>query len=213
MSEENSNTSLEVDLTVPDDFSLEPTDNRRIPDSPPRIDLTCSEKQSNINSMVETQVFLQSLDSCSEEMKEIFEDIITEDKAEENKRYEKFIKEKSYNSLKKANPQYMSKKEVSIFRRRAHKYYEAEIKNGFYTGFIAHFRCQCCDAVLGEHVSPYKRIYWVHPKKCCFCAGLKAPMAHKEAFLANEDAKKWSKRCKGKGYIFKPAEHFFIHDF
>ena len=199
LSKEEIKQSAEDVLTVPD-----------------IVDLTCYEtltvdKEDEVIDITEESPDQSWLCSLSkEELNDAFDNKF---KQEEDKRYEKFIKEASYNDLSKRDPTYVGKAQVSRFRRRCFKYYESEIKNGFYTGFICSFRCQLCDNIVGSHVSPYKRVYWIHPKRCHYCAGKKTPLSHKDSFAVETDAKRWKKVCKGKGYMFQPAEHLFIHDF
>lgn len=102
----------------------------------------------------------------------------------------------------------ISYEEYKKMQRKCARYYSAEIKNGFYQGWIAHCRCIQCDDVLGSFPCSYKKVFWVNAKSCPLCTGKYERMDMKQCDDLRISANKWKKSCRDRN---KDLGHIFEH--
>jgi len=65
---------------------------------------------------------------------------------------------------------YVSRKNRSKFKRSNFKKYEANLRNGYYTGFVTTYLCFQCENILSCHPSAHKRINWISENNCVYCS-------------------------------------------
>jgi len=173
-------------------------------------DFELTEQVDTSDSLGESLEWLEGLSAKD------FEDVFTEEHNEITKYNEAELAKKCYNlhqeeekfNRGKDNPVTYDFEEAMAYSKACFKYYGAELKNGFYTGWVSTWRCRLCDEVLGVHPSTYKRIYWMPEESCKYCSGqlMRREIKHVE-FLRGE-ANKWKARCKK--YLYSPYKHFQI---
>jgi len=197
------------EIIINDDFSL--TESYKTQEDEPSH-ISDSDKEDSYKDSLE---FLTSMetDQFNETFGEVNElmlkhkEIIRENKDQQQKLYD-LTKELDYFQKEKDNPTLLYTDEAARYRRKCYKYYEATVKNGFYTGFLSQWRCQLCDEILGMHPSTYKRIYWVPKEDCIYCKGTHKRLEIKDTLHLREDANKWKR--KKKKYMFRPFHHFIM---
>lgn len=64
---------------------------------------------------------------------------------------------------------FVSRNNRSRFKRTNFIKYEANLRNGFYTGFMTTFLCYQCENILSCHPSAHKRINWISENNCHYC--------------------------------------------
>jgi hypothetical protein len=195
-------TPAENDLTVPNDFNLEEDDGEK-PTIKVPINLLTDEKLDKQILITKEKQYFSNL--SQEEIDDMFPIEEPKEKVPIIKKVLGLYKGAEFFNRDKMAASSASLSHLQHWRFNSYMYYEADIKNGFYTGWLTTCRCSLCDSILSCFPSTYKRVYWLRSLSCPYCTkGIKKPNEN-DAEICRVEAAKWQKY-----HNIKLHEHFII---
>lgn len=94
---------------------------------------------------------------------------------------------------------FISRNTRSRFKRTNFKKYEANLRNGFYTGFVTTFLCYQCENILSCHPSAHKRINWISENNCHYCQKKAKIPDTEDIYWCNDITKQFKGRLRERG--------------